>query len=1013
MTRKISVLVGFFSLFLLFSLVSKVFADDIKVKPEISKNNFQALFNNTKQFSKHELMVKFNSAVTEDEKWSILKSVHAKELSSLEKGDIALIAIPETSNLETVAAQLIKNKQIEFVEPNYKVKTTFTPKDPGFKKQWYLNKIQMSKAWDQTKGASYITVAIIDSGIQTNHPELLGKIVNPYNSVTGGTTFSPSQHGTHVAGIIAATINSSGIAGIAPNVKVMPVNVFSGEYANMYDIASGIYYAIDRNADIINLSIGSRSYSYMLDYAVHYARSKGVLVVAAAGNEDTYLETYPAAFDTVLGVSATDSNDRITNFSNYGDYIDFAAPGQTIYSTVSGSSYKEMSGTSMSAPIVSGVAALILSKNPFMSPVQVEDVLKKSSTDLGGKGWDYFYGYGRVDASKALQYTSYPITNIYQYYPNFNMSGTNKNTISISAHSGSYVSLFVQNSKGQTLKTLMNYYKSTGKKLTVTWDGKQNSGVYVPSGTYKILAKVTNGKDTLYKGASVKVIDKVIPSIQLSSSVAYSPALSSKVTIPFQVNKNAIVTATILDRFNKTVKTLLNNSAVSVGKRSVSWDGKNSKGQRVSDGTYKLVMSVVGHNKVKGITRQMTINVDSLKPGGNTALNSTLFKVDGKATSSLKMNLNENIYLNAYITSDKGIKVKKLAAEKWMKAGTSILYWDGRTDQNQFAVEGKYQYLLEFRDAAGNKSTMKSSLFTLQDWQLPVISAQSNMEYRLPVNIPIVYSISKPGNVSVEIMQNGKSIRLIQASASKAKGNHTFNWDGKDSKGNMLSDGKYQFKITTVDKYKLTGIFTGNVTMALKRVEIQYPTVVPFHEWEEVVAEVYFKLSDHANITVEIRDTRNNKVKTIMVNQALNEGIHSFKWDGSDDEGYNTYEDSYIYVIKAINSAGNETSIQGEIKNEDPSWLIAQEYNFIPYPDQSWYNQKLNIEVTTNQPVKAYLNVFTSYYGNPFEMKEFNLVKGQNTITYEKANENNLYYKLVYEDELGNKYTYEIDEYRY
>src|SRR5690606_2083194 len=129
------------------------------------------------------------------------------------------------------------------------------------------------------------------------------------------------------------SINKKGIAGIAPNVKLMPINVFSGELTDTYTVVKGIYYAADHGANVINMSLRSPYYSYSLDSAIQYAASKGIVMVAAAGNEDTYQEMYPAALDSVLAVSATDKRDYITNFSNYGYHIDFAAPGQSIYST--------------------------------------------------------------------------------------------------------------------------------------------------------------------------------------------------------------------------------------------------------------------------------------------------------------------------------------------------------------------------------------------------------------------------------------------------------------------------------------------------------------------------------------------------------------------------------------------------------------------------------------------------------------------------------------------------------
>lgn len=235
---------------------------------------------------------------------------------------------------------------------------------------------------------------------------------------------------------------------MAPNVKIMPVNVFEGDGATSYDVAYGIVYAVDHGANVINLSLGLYSATVYEAEAVQYAVSKGVVLVAAAGNDDIDFPVYPAAFDPVIAVSATDSSDWITDFSNYGDYIDLAAPGVNIYSTFPGSSYYSLTGTSMAAPIVSGTAALVLSKNPLLTRGEVESILRKSTVDLGGKGWDVFYGYGRVDAYKAVRNTPSPLSSI-SAAGTFTMKGNNKVGFSLSAYrKGLKVTAYVKTAGG-------------------------------------------------------------------------------------------------------------------------------------------------------------------------------------------------------------------------------------------------------------------------------------------------------------------------------------------------------------------------------------------------------------------------------------------------------------------------------------------------------------------------------------------------------------------------------------
>ncbi|WP_121610636.1 S8 family serine peptidase [Mesobacillus foraminis] len=999
------------TVFCLLLSVSVVDADDLEVKPDISKYNTNELFDDSKEYNSRQLVVKFHPDIEASKREEILETARLKELANVEKGDFSLISVPKGTDLEGTAKTLLKNKEIAYVEPNYLIESAYTPKDPGYSKQWHLKKIQAPKAWDQSKGIPGITVAVIDGGVQTSHPDLKGKIVSPYNAVTGGKTIPADDHGTHVAGTIAAAINKKGVAGVAPNIKIMPVNVFSGTYASTYDIVSAIYYAADKNANVINMSLGSYNYSYSMEYAVAYARSKGALVVAAAGNEDTYYYTYPASFPGVIAVSATNSKDRITQFSNYGDYIDFAAPGEDIYSTVAGSKYKYMDGTSMAAPSVSGVAALILSKNPLLSPAEVESILKKSAVDLGNSGWDILYGYGRVDANKALQKTYSPISKV-TAAKSFTMNGANKTTFSFTAKKGATVSLYVQNSKGKTIRILVKNRKNTGK-VSASWDGKQDNGAYVANGTYKVVARATNGKETLYRTASIKVSDKVKPSIKLGSSVLFSPAAKGKLTISYQLNKSAKVTAVIYDKNNKSVKTLLQNRSLSGGKKSLTWDGKNSKGKRVSDGTYKLVMTSIDSNKNKGAKRQMSIKVDNKKPTASLVRTTDVLKMDGKAKKNAKITFKEKVTVTAYATNAKGTKLKKLASNKAFKAGAHYISWDGRNDKGAYLAEGQYLYLVEFKDAAGNKTTLKSKPFALQDWRKPAVSSSKDFYYRSTGNASFAYTISKPGKVNVQILQGSKVVRTVQPDTTKPAGKNTFTWDGKGDNGTLLVDGNYTYKITVTDKYNQKHTYTGNMHVAVTKVTITHPAIVEFYSEAEVVSEVYYQLSQDAKVTIEIYDEYDVKIRTIAKDQAAKKGINHFEWDGMDEDGYMTYGESYFYVIKAKSAAGNVTSAKGKMTlEEDPAWLTANQFSFTE--NEEYENTHLNLRIAVTQAAKLNLYSFDGYYSDDvLDSETYSLVKGTNTIAYEKPNTDYLFYLLEFADLLGNKYYYGIDEIEY
>ncbi|WP_436527510.1 S8 family peptidase [Actinoplanes sp. HUAS TT8] len=285
--------------------------------------------------------------------------------------------------------------------------------DPYRSRQWDLSKMNVPAAWTTSTGAG-VTVAVIDTGVDASHPDLAGQVLTGYDTTTDtvGGNADPQGHGTHVAGTIAAlTGNGIGVSSIAPNVKILPVRALGKDGSgDMSDTAQGIVWATDHGANVINMSLGSSGQSSAVSVAITYARSKGVVVVAAAGNERAKGSpvSYPGADAGVIAVAATDSGDAVASYSNAGSYVDVAAPGSGILSTyptalaASGTGYATMNGTSMASPHVAGTAALLLAAHPGLTPDQVESALESTAVDLGPTGRDNDYGYGRIDAAAAL-----------------------------------------------------------------------------------------------------------------------------------------------------------------------------------------------------------------------------------------------------------------------------------------------------------------------------------------------------------------------------------------------------------------------------------------------------------------------------------------------------------------------------------------------------------------------------------------------------------------------------------
>jgi subtilisin family serine protease len=284
------------------------------------------------------------------------------------------------------------------------------PDDAEWPRQYGPVAIQAPQAWELTTGTASVTIAIVDTGIDLGHPDLADKIV------AGTNVISPTQtpqddngHGTHVAGIAAAASgNATGIAGISWGARLMPVKALdaNGDGDDAL-VAAGIVWAVDHGADIVNLSLGGSCPSPALELAATYASSKGATLVAAAGNTGTVGVLCPAAFEPVIAVAATGPDDVRASFSSLGPEIDVAAPGVGIYSTLwtsQGSGYGYKSGTSMAAPHVAGLVALLASLPQFDTPEKIRAALEDTALELGPACRDSQYGAGLVQASAALHY---------------------------------------------------------------------------------------------------------------------------------------------------------------------------------------------------------------------------------------------------------------------------------------------------------------------------------------------------------------------------------------------------------------------------------------------------------------------------------------------------------------------------------------------------------------------------------------------------------------------------------
>ena len=278
--------------------------------------------------------------------------------------------------------------------------------------QWYLDCLDVKSAWDYTTGSEAVLVAVIDTGIYRSHPDFSETdIRNGFDFTESvAVTKDYSGHGTLVSGVIAATMNNGiGIAGISPNVGIVPFRIESdiGEILT-HDMINAIYYAADLTCKVINISLGSNYASEAMKEAVRYAYDRGCIIIASSGNNSGRLYNYPASYDGVISVGSVNENYTRSDFSTFNNRLDIMAPGEYILTTNNYGTYSYCDGTSFSSPCVSAIAALAASLDPGITPLEFEEMLKETSVDLGDAGYDMYTGYGIVNANNIMQMLTQP-----------------------------------------------------------------------------------------------------------------------------------------------------------------------------------------------------------------------------------------------------------------------------------------------------------------------------------------------------------------------------------------------------------------------------------------------------------------------------------------------------------------------------------------------------------------------------------------------------------------------------
>ena len=619
-----------------------------------STSGFSINSSSTDQVSVKKLFKKTNSNAM---------SVASAGSDKIDEAGVYKLTYKNRDDIYSVVDELKKDPDVDYAEPNYTYQAFVAPNDPNFSLEWGFSKVGAPAAWDVTKGDPDIVIAVIDTGVDYNHPDLVGNVVPgwdnpkeiasngkdddgngyvddvigwdfvdvPKDWVAPGEDAGPADnnpmdfmgHGTHVSGIAAGKPNNGiGIAGAAWNCKIMPLRagymcVDGNGYLELDNIAEAIYYAANNGANVINMSFGCPYDSKLMRDAIEYAHSKGCIMVASAGNVDSYdagQPFFPAAYDHVIAVASTTDGDKISVwnlavFSNFGDFVDICAPGSMILSTLPNGSYGYASGTSMASPFVAGVAALVKSKHKDWTPEQVEARLKATSDDVYAINPQKFLagklGAGRINAKRALGNLSMAIT-----YPRSTSTISGSVVVQGSANIDNFDGYKVEYSSVASPDAWMPIVSKATQPIEdgvlALWNVGDTNGKY----NIKLTISNTSGESYEYvSGVNFGVNGEV--KLAAKPQCGPSPYDPDKGDFLFYYNLLAAsdvdiyvydISGTMIWRKSIPYDPGTSGSGGSAGANRVFWDGDNGFGETLGSGAYvyMIVARDSGERKIIG-----------------------------------------------------------------------------------------------------------------------------------------------------------------------------------------------------------------------------------------------------------------------------------------------------------------------------------------------------------------------------------------------------------------------------
>jgi subtilisin family serine protease len=345
------------------------------------------------------LLVQFRGSVSEADAAALFARTGVSEIGRFDELRLRVVSVP-AANREHARVQLKADARVSSVENDAIASKSVNPTDPSWDRQWGPRRIRAPEAWEQTRGTASTVIAIVDTGVDSSQPDVRGRVLSGWDFQNNDSNpYDDDGHGTAVATTAAGAGNDGvGIAGMCWRCRILPVKVLNGSgHGTHSNIAAGIVWATNHGADVINLSIAGLSSTTALEAAVGYAVRKGVVVVAAAGNDGTYRRTYPAAYPGVISVAASNIADVLYPWSNRGTWVTLSAPG-CAYAGQPRARWGWLCGTSLATPVVAGTVGLMKSLAPGLTRSRVTSILTVNSQNVRTP-----VGHGRIDAARAIR----------------------------------------------------------------------------------------------------------------------------------------------------------------------------------------------------------------------------------------------------------------------------------------------------------------------------------------------------------------------------------------------------------------------------------------------------------------------------------------------------------------------------------------------------------------------------------------------------------------------------------